>query len=138
MNKPRYTRPKSKGRGFFVFKGRLSTIRLLSLQLILLGFVTLAWGIAGYRDAYSSLLGGLACILPNVFYAYQFFRNLHRKSAQQIVMSFYLGEFIKLAVSVSLLLVVLIEINVHLIAFLSGYLVTYIGVWFMPFWRPIR
>lgn len=117
---------------------RLHLVRLLSLQLLLLGLLTLAWGIVSYHDAYSSLLGGLACVLPNTVFAYQFFHNAHRKAPQQIIKSFYIGEFIKLAISVSLLLIILIEIHVNVIAFFSGYLGTYIGVWFMPFWRTIR
>ncbi len=66
--------------------------RIVLLQLILTVLsASLAWL---YSDvaAYSALLGGLTCALPNAYFVWRAFRYSGARSTVQVVQSFYQGE----------------------------------------------
>ncbi len=55
------------------------------------GFVVLDW-----IGAYSSLLGGLICAIPNAYFTIRAFRNRGATATRQIVKDFYIGEAVKI------------------------------------------
>jgi ATP synthase protein I len=58
--------------------------------------------IAGMPALYSALLGGLCCVVPNALFALRLFANSQNgKGANP--MSFFIGEFIKIALTIALL-----------------------------------
>jgi ATP synthase protein I len=77
-------------------------------RLVFLQFMTtfaaaaIAGWIAGWPAAFSTLLGGLSCVVPNALFAMRLFFNA-RKGGQANPMSFFIGEFIKIALTVALL-----------------------------------
>ncbi len=58
--------------------------------------------IAGMPALISALLGGLCCVVPNGLFALRLFANAHGGSGAN-PMSFFIGEFIKIALTVALL-----------------------------------
>ncbi|MFM1895686.1 MAG: hypothetical protein RLZZ385_760 [Pseudomonadota bacterium] len=50
----------------------------------------------GWTSAYSVLLGGLICAVPNAYFSVRAFRHRGAGSAGRIVRDFYVGEAIKL------------------------------------------
>jgi ATP synthase protein I len=71
--------------------------KIIVSQFIAVVFITAA----GYvtRDlivAYSLLLGGLICAVPNAYFTLRAFRYRGASATQQIVRDFYVGEGIKL------------------------------------------
>lgn len=68
-----------------------------------------AAAIAGYwsglHGAVSAALGGLVCVLPNALFALRLKRVAQRRGASYPA-QFFLGEFIKMALSVGLLVLV--------------------------------
>lgn len=78
------------------------------LRLVLLQFATtivtsvLAGLIAGMPALWSALLGGLCCVVPNGLFALRLFANAQKLEGAN-PMSFFIGEFVKIALTVALL-----------------------------------
>lgn len=70
--------------------------RILIAQLVVT--IALPIGFAGWSiaAAYSALLGGVICLLPNAYFARRMFRHTGARAARQIVRSFYAAETGKL------------------------------------------
>jgi ATP synthase protein I len=78
-------------------------LRLVLLQLlttILAGAV--AGMLGGSHALISALLGGLCCVVPNGLLALRLYSNARRSKAVN-PMSFLIGEFIKIALTIALL-----------------------------------
>lgn len=78
-------------------------LRLVLVQLTtsLVAAAIAAW-LAGIPAMWSVLLGGLSCVLPNGLFALRLFSNAQRVGAAN-PMSFFIGEFIKIALTLALL-----------------------------------
>jgi ATP synthase protein I len=77
-------------------------LRIVSLQLIATvvagAFAALLWGRAAM---FSVLLGGVCAVLPNALFALRLFASAKRGQANP--MTFFIGEFVKIALTVTLL-----------------------------------
>ena len=67
--------------------------------------VATAGGFAGFHGAVSAGLGGLVCVLPNFLFALRLSRVARRPGASYPA-NFFLGEFIKITVTIGLVLAV--------------------------------
>ena len=77
--------------------------RLVLLQLaatVITGVV--AGLIGGVHALISALLGGLCCVVPNGLFAMRLFINARKPGAVN-PMTFFIGEFIKIALTIALL-----------------------------------
>lgn len=78
------------------------------LRVVLLQFLTtivtglIAGLIGGWHALLSALLGGLCCVVPNGLFALRLFFNARKPGAVN-PMTFFIGEFIKIALTVALL-----------------------------------
>lgn len=70
--------------------------RILKAQLLIAIALPLVLAIWDFAAAWSALLGGLICLLPNVYFARRMFRHTGARAAQKIVRSFYAAEVGKL------------------------------------------
>jgi ATP synthase protein I len=79
--------------------------------------------IAGMPALYSALLGGLCCVVPNALFALRLFANAQKgKGANP--MSFFIGEFIKIALTVALLgAVAWLYHDLNWLALIAGFIV---------------
>ena len=78
-------------------------LRVILLQLATTVVASLVAGILGGKSAFfSALLGGLCCVVPNSLFALRLFANA-QKAGGANPMSFFIGEFIKIAMTVALL-----------------------------------
>lgn len=76
-------------------------VRVLLAQLgISVLLTTMFWGIDGRTAAYSALLGGLACVVPNAFLALRLVVPRRDPGAGALVRAAYIGELGKLALTV--------------------------------------
>jgi ATP synthase protein I len=91
--------------------------RVVAAQFLTSLFVAAgAWIIGGHRAAVSALLGGLACTLPNGLFALNLARlsrgsKLHAAdggmgSARAIAFALLFGEFIKVVLTIALLVLI--------------------------------
>jgi ATP synthase protein I len=78
------------------------------LQIILLQFATTAMTgliaglLGGVPALLSALLGGLCCVVPNALFALRLFASAQKVGGAN-PMTFFIGEFIKIALTVALL-----------------------------------
>lgn len=78
------------------------------LRVVLLQFATtvvvglIAGMLGGVHALMSALLGGLCCVVPNGLFALRLFANAQKAGAAN-PMAFFIGEFIKIALTVALL-----------------------------------
>jgi ATP synthase protein I len=96
--------------------------RVIAAQLLTSLFVAAcAWVIGGHRAAFSSLLGGLACALPNGLFALNLARFGHGTASRVVqdgsggarsgatsayAVALLVGEFIKVALTIGLLVLI--------------------------------
>jgi ATP synthase protein I len=78
-------------------------LRIVSLQLmatVVAGVVAALLG--GWPAMFSAVLGGLCCVVPNALFALRLFANAQKPGAAN-PMSFFIGEFIKIALTLAFL-----------------------------------
>jgi ATP synthase protein I len=77
--------------------------QIVLLQLMATAVVSVIAGLWGGLPALlSTLLGGLCCVVPNALFALRLFANAQKLGAAN-PMSFFIGEFIKIALTIALL-----------------------------------
>jgi ATP synthase protein I len=77
-------------------------LRIVSLQFIATAVAGLVAALLGGAPAmFSAVLGGLCCVVPNALFALRLFASAHRGTASP--MTFFIGEFIKIALTVGFL-----------------------------------
>ena len=69
----------------------------LGLSVVL---AMLFWGVGGHVPAYSAMLGGLICVVPNAFLALRLVAPRRDLRARALVRAAYIGELGKLALTV--------------------------------------
>ena len=78
-------------------------LRIVSLQFMATVVAGVVAALLGGRAAmFSAVLGGLCCVVPNALFALRLFANA-RRLGQANPMTFFIGEFIKIALTVALL-----------------------------------
>jgi ATP synthase protein I len=97
-------------------------IVLLQISAVLtLALLLAAW--LGVNAALSLTLGGLACIVPNALFALRLAIQARRPGGANVV-SFFTGEFVKLALTVAMLLVIAMKYHeLNWLALLVGFIV---------------
>lgn len=99
-------------------------LRLVSLQLmatVVAGIVAAL--LAGRGAMFSAVLGGLCCVVPNGLFALRLFANAQRLGAAN-PMSFFIGEFIKIALTLALLgAVAWLYHGLNWLALIAGFIV---------------
>ncbi|MFT4059365.1 MAG: F0F1 ATP synthase subunit I [Legionella sp.] len=108
-------------------------IRLWLVQLAAtLAFAAVCAILYGANAASSAVLGGMVCVVPNVYFASKLFKYQGARSARQIVNSFYKGEAIKIFLSIVLFTAVFVWIKITPLAFFAAYIMILITHWFAP------
>jgi ATP synthase protein I len=99
-------------------------LRIVSLQLIATAVTGVVAGLlGGWPAMFSAVLGGLCCVVPNGLFALRLFSSAHRPGAAN-PMSFFIGEFIKIASTVAFLgAVVWLYHDLNWPALLGGFIV---------------
>ncbi|MDB5776623.1 MAG: synthase [Herbaspirillum sp.] len=113
-------------------------LRIILIQLITTVVVAcVAGGLGGMSALWSALFGGLCCALPNSLFALRLHMST-RKPGGANPMTFFFGEFIKIATTIALMgVVVWLYRDVNWLAFLLSFIAvlkSYIILLFKP--RP--
>lgn len=80
--------------------------------------VLLCGGLAGARGAYSALIGGASYLIPNFLFVLRL--KLATATGRATVVTFFAGEFFKVAATIGILFVAQRFIDVHWLAMLVG------------------
>ncbi|MDF1764032.1 MAG: F0F1 ATP synthase subunit I [Oleibacter sp.] len=102
--------------------------RIVILQLVLtLITAALAW-IHSDIAAYSALLGGLTCALPNAYFVWRAFRYTGGRMAMQVVQSFYQGESWKFVLTALCFAVIFQRVEpLNVLALFIGFITVQVG-----------
>ena len=102
----------------------------LALVLVCLAAI----GLSGWWAAYSAFVGGMACLVPSALFALRL-KMVSQRQAGTYVTNFFLGEFLKVAATVGILLVVVrVYPDIHWLAMLVGLAAT-LHAGFFAFWK---
>lgn len=108
---------------------RSNAKRFIILQGLPVLVLALGWLCAkGTCFALSALLGGLSVMLPNLVFAYVFFGKVHA-APSAIMKTFYIGEMIKLATSVVIMMGLIVVGRMNILPLITGFIGAYIGGW---------
>ncbi len=109
------------------------TIFLIQLLVTLTGAgISLAF--SGTQAAYSALVGGGVSALVTLYFASQVFSVRVGSPAAKIARAFYLGEVVKLLLTVVLLSIALLWLNVSPLPLLLAYMAALMAYWLaLPF-----
>ncbi len=111
-------------------------VRVQCITVLLLAvFFALA---TGHRAALAALCGGLVYITPGYFYAARLFSDVSARAITRILLVFYLGEVLKLIVSVGLFIAMLTVFAFPLLPYFFGYLVAALSFCVAPLWLMNR
>lgn len=111
---------------------RLIAYRLIRLQAVVVIVITWYWWVQGATDGLSALLGGAACVLPNLYFAWRLFSITSSRATKRIIIDFFLGELIKLALSSVLVILIIVFIPVSIVPFTIGFVGAQFGFLFAP------
>lgn len=99
------------------------------LILVVIFFV-----ITGPKAGFAALCGGLVYIGPGYLYAARLFSNVSARAIVRIMCVFYVGEVLKLMISIGLFIVLLRVFTFPLLPYFLGYLVAALAFCIAPFW----
>jgi ATP synthase protein I len=112
---------------------RRAALRVVMLQaLIALGVaaaVGLIWGVPSARSA---LLGGGVGAAATLLFVFALFRHPDGAAGGRVVWGFFLGQGLKVGLTVALLAVAFRSRAVVPLALLGGYIATYAAYWLVP------
>lgn len=112
---------------------------LLLIQLstsVLMALIALV--VSGQVAFWSAMLGGLVCLMPNIYFARLLFRHAGARAAKKIVNSFYQGEALKLLLTIVLFILVFKLVKVIPWLFFAAFIVAQMVFWFVPLISNIK
>jgi ATP synthase protein I len=111
-------------------RAALGVVRRQALVALAVSLVTgLGFGISAGRSA---LLGGGVGVVATLFFVLALFRHREGTPAARVAFSFYLGQVLKVLLTVALLALVFRSRGASPLAVLAGYMATYLAYWFTP------
>ena len=105
----------------------LTIPRVLAWQSLIGAVLAAAlWGLFGTTAGYSALLGSLACLVPNAFLGLRLMAP--RRDARALLRAAWVGELIKLALTVLIFTLVFTQVRpLSPAALFAGFIVTQLG-----------
>ena len=102
----------------------LTIPRLLGRQFVVGAVLAAAlWGVYGNTAGYSAFLGTLTCVVPNAFFGLRMMAT--RRDAQALLRAAWIGELIKLALTVLIFTLVFTQVRpLSPAALFAGFIVT--------------
>ena len=112
---------------------RQFALRLVVLQALTATVVAGVWAMTGWVAGVSALLGGLATILPSLYFAIRFFAATQARQVDRIIKAFYWGELTKLVLSAALV-IALFQLwpGMAELPFFCGFISACLGFWLAP------
>ena len=105
--------------------------RVIQIQAFSIAALSVVvWGLFGPIEAGSAAVGGLAAFLPNLYFAIKFGRHDPKKSAQDVLKAFYVGEAVKLALTALLFALVFQIPGILVIPMFVGFIAVIMVFWF--------
>jgi ATP synthase protein I len=109
---------------------RLKALYFVIFQTGFVALLTLKSGFFFDKDiALSVLIGGLIFLLPNALFTLMAFMFVGARHQKYVVLSFYLGEVVKLSLTAIMFILVFALFNVEPLALLLGFILSTLTQW---------
>lgn len=117
---------------------REAAVRLIRFQVTVVLVIAICFGVfAGQQAAWSAALGGGIYVVPNAIFALLAFAFAGARQAKNVVLSFYLGEALKLVLTIAFFAIVLSSMDGDLLALFVTFALAIVSQWFAPlFFKP--
>lgn len=110
-------------------RGSSTVAKILSYQVLIIMVVSLGFVVEGWQKSLSSALGGGAALIPNLYFALRITGSAEQ-DARKILRSFYLGESVKLLLTVALFMLIFQIPNIEILPLMAGYVAALSVFWF--------
>ena len=109
---------------------KLSLMQLV-FALLFAALVCLVWGLP---YALSALMGGMICVIANLFFAGKLFLSKRYVRPEQILQKFYRSEVLKLLFTFTMFVLVFVLMDIKFVAFILAYsFTTLLNLLCLPF-----
>ncbi|PHS20551.1 MAG: hypothetical protein COA86_00965 [Kangiella sp.] len=116
----------------FVKQGFEQAKKYLRVQAIIIVSVSLVALFKDFQITIALLSGGMAVFLANLYFVFKVFSQSGAQANKKVVSAFYIGESVKIAISVGLLVLAFIQLPGKEVYVLSGYILAYLLQWLAP------
>lgn len=106
--------------------------KLMLIQLMLLLVIATLGLIKDFKVATALLSGEMSVYLANLYFVYKVFSKSGAQASKQVVRAFYLGETLKIVISVSLLVIAFMLQPGTEVFVLVGYIAALLMQWLTP------
>ena len=110
-------------------RGSSTVAKILGYQALIIMAVSLGFVVGGWQKVFSSALGWLAAFLPNLYFALRVAGSAEQ-DARKILRSFYMGESVKLLLTVALFILIFQIPNIEILPLMAGYITALSVFWF--------
>lgn len=116
--------------------GRQETLKIFAIQLLItLLAVGMGFIFFDVRAAYSAAIGGGISIITTAYFASRVFSVGPGSTAAQVARKFFIGEVVKIALTVILFIIALKGLNVSFLPLFLTYMATLLAYWLvLPFY----
>lgn len=111
---------------------RSKALSLVGLQAGTAAIIALCFTLGGKQAAVSALLGGLACLVPSLFFACWFFGQSPWVDAKKLLRAFFVGELLKMLTGIIMILIIISMVRIQWSPLIVGYIGTSFGLWLAP------
>ena len=120
--------------GKLVGQSRKAALKHVGFQTLLVLAVTLVCGLVwGLHAGLSALVGGAIYIVPNLVFVWLAFAYAGARQSKSVVMSLYLGEVVKLILTITMLAVALAWMKLDILSLYLAFAVALLAQWSIPF-----
>ena len=115
------------------FHNRMKAYKIIYLQFIVAALVALGFLVFANKQAgFSAFLGGLICILPLAVFARYFFSRGGAQQSPHILKTLFIGEAIKIMLTVLLFMLVIKYTSAQPLYVLIGFVASQMTFWVAP------
>jgi ATP synthase protein I len=115
--------------GYVAASGSSTVAKILGCQVLIIALVSLGFVVGGWQKAFSSAIGGLAAFIPNLYFALRVAGSAEQ-DARKILRSFYVGESVKLLLTVALFMLIFQIPSIEILPLMAGYVAALSVFWF--------
>ncbi len=106
--------------------------KLLLIQLLLIVVISFFALFKEFEIAIALLSGGIAVLLGNSYFVYKAFSKTGAQQNKKVVGAFYIGESVKIVISITLLAIAFTVLAGFEIYVLVGYIAALLSQWLAP------
>lgn len=113
-----------------LFMLQMAAFRLAAWQALLTGIVSAgAYWLGGSSAALSAVTGGSIGIVAGLYQALRIFRVDARRDPAGVMRGVYIGEAVKIVLTVALMIAAIRVLSVEMLPFMIGYIAIYSVYW---------